>query len=110
MSVCLLTLGGCLINYLERQNTLTQLRLYVPKLSLEIKGIQEEISQLKYNIQEFENPDHLLKLASDFSSGYLKHPLEKEILVIQERNSLQSLGAEEEFPALKSNHTLAAGN
>ena len=102
--------GSCLISYLEKQNQLTQLRLYVPKLALEIQGIQEENTLLKYRIQEFENPDYLMKIANSGSFNHLKHPLEKEILVIQGEDSIQSLcDAEKEFLSVTSKHTLVVG-
>ena len=99
---CFAVLSGCLLAYLEKQNELTELRLYVPKLTAEIHGIQEGNTQLLYQIQEFESPEQLIKMAASGSFPHLKHPLEKEVLVIQEGNALQSL---QKTP----NHTLAVG-
>ncbi len=92
--ICLTGLSAALIAYLEKQNELTELRLCVPKLQLEVKGIQEENTRLKYQIQAFESPQHLMELAGASEYSHLKHPSTKEILVLQDASSLQSLPIE----------------
>lgn len=86
----------CLYSYMEEQNTLTQLRIALPSLAKEIKGIQEENTRLKYQIDLFESPQHLLQLAGSAKFRHLKHPLIKEVLTLQEGIALQPPSQEEE--------------
>jgi cell division protein FtsL len=87
--LCLMLFSICWFSYLEKQNELTELRIYVPKLVKEIKYIQEENTRLKYQIEQFENPERLMKMASETRFSHLKHPLNKEILVLQEAVALE---------------------
>jgi hypothetical protein len=97
---CLIAISACWFSYLEKQNELTELRLYAPRLVQEIKGIREKNTQLKYQIQQLESPENLMKLACDAKFHHLKHPFEKDILVLQEgTGSLLT----------QNNNTLAAG-
>lgn len=97
---CLIAVSACWFSYLEKQNELTGLRLYAPKLVQEIKGIREKNTQLKYQIQQLESPENLMKLAHDTRFNHLKHPFGKDVLVLQE-------GKDELITQNKS--TLAAG-
>jgi len=49
---CLAAVTACWFSYLEKQNELTGLRLYAPKLVMEVKEIREANTHLKYRIQE----------------------------------------------------------
>lgn len=97
---CFFALSLCWIHYLEKQNELTELRLYGPRLALEIKGIQEENTRLKYQLQEFESPGNLMQMLGDSRFSYLKHPVSKDILVLQE---------EKEFFLVEPKQTFVAG-
>lgn len=103
-------MSACLFSYLEKQNQLTELRIYVPKLVKEVKSIQEENTRLRYQIQEFEGPEHLMLLVADPKFSHLKYPLNKEILVLQDvsqKESCPSQKKEGSFSQFK--HTLAVG-
>ena len=93
--VCLSALAFCLLSYLEKQNELTELRLVIPKMEKEIKIIQEENQELIYQIQAFESPDHLIEMAMQPEFSHLKHPFQKEVLVLKEDTHVQSLFGEE---------------
>jgi len=93
IAICLVMLGGFLFSYLEKQNELTQLRIYVPKLVKEIRSIQEESVQLSYQIQAFESPEHLMQLASDPQFSHLKYPLHKDVLVLRELPPIENVYA-----------------
>ncbi|MES2200029.1 MAG: hypothetical protein V4489_07675 [Chlamydiota bacterium] len=97
---CLIAVSACWFSYLEKQNELTGLRLYAPKLVQEIKGIREKNTQLKYQIQQLESPENLIKLSNETKFNHLKHPFGKDILVLQEgKDQLLT----------QSGNTLAAG-
>ena len=103
IALCLCGVAACLITYLEKQNELTRLRLSVPRIVREIKYIQEENTQLKYQIQAFESPEHLMELACEAQFSHLKHPSTKEVLVLEPTE-----GSEPSF-LFKSKDSLAVG-
>lgn len=98
--VCLSVFSLCLFSYLEKQNQLTELRLYAPRLVKEIKGIQEENTRLHYEIEQFESPDNLMQLARDTRFSHLKHPLSKEVVMLEE-------GLAVEFPATRAGESVS---
>lgn len=89
LALCIFVLGLCLYSYINKQNKLTALRVQIPQLAKEIKEINEEKTRLKFEIEQFENPQHLMELARGNSYGHLKHPLEKEIVTLQQAVALQ---------------------
>jgi len=84
LGVCLTALGLCLYSYLETQNELTQLKIRLPEVEKEIKIVREENRRLGYEIDQFENPSHLIELAHHPEFSHLKHPLIREILTVPE--------------------------
>jgi hypothetical protein len=66
------------------QNELTHLKIRLPDVEKEIKLIQEENRRLAYEIDQFENPSHLIEIAHRPEFAHLKHPLLKEILTVPE--------------------------
>lgn len=88
--ICFFFLGFSLYSYLSKQNQLTELRLRLPKMVKEIQAIKEENTQLRYAIDQFESPHHLLELARSSAYSHLQYPLQKEILSIQQGVELTS--------------------
>lgn len=81
--VCILTASVMLLAYIEKQNDLTELRLAIPALAKELKSIQDENIRLKYEIERFESPSHLMELARKPEFSYLKFPyLSEEIIIL----------------------------
>ncbi|HAZ15165.1 MAG: hypothetical protein A2Y28_01045 [Chlamydiae bacterium GWC2_50_10] len=86
--ICLTVLGGYLYWTIDQQNEITQLRIALPQLAKEIDEIREENTLLRYEIESFENPLHLLQLSRLSSFSHLKQPLSKEIFTIREGEPL----------------------
>ena len=84
LGICLSVFGSCLYSYLETQNELTHLKIRLPDVEKEVKLIQEENRRLAYQIDQFENPAHLIEMAHYPEYAHLKHPLLKEILTVPE--------------------------
>ena len=78
-----------LYSYVDEQNKLTRLRLEIPLLATEVKAIQEENIRLRYEIDLFESPEHLMQLAAKSSFSHLKHPIHSEILFIAQGKPLE---------------------
>ena len=82
--VCALSFGGVLYAYVQKQNDLTYLRIELPALYDEVKLLEEGNIQLSLEIDQFENPRHLMQLANRPEFSHLKHPIVDEIIVMDE--------------------------
>ncbi|MBI5273750.1 MAG: hypothetical protein HY860_01705 [Chlamydiales bacterium] len=67
---------------------MTKLRLEIPKLAKELRNIQEENLQLKYEIESFESPEHLIALAKSDQYSHLKFPQTQDVLTLAEGKDL----------------------
>ncbi|MGH2611579.1 MAG: hypothetical protein ACRDFB_00855, partial [Rhabdochlamydiaceae bacterium] len=67
--------GFTLYSYLTEQNKCTELKMRLPKIAKEIEVINQENTQLHYQIICFESPDHLFQLAKNPEYAHLKFPL-----------------------------------
>lgn len=100
--VCTLFAGLCLYSFLDRQNGVTELHIKLPKLAKELKAIEEENDRLQYEIEQFENPQHLMELARRPEFSHLKHPLFKEILTLKEGSAVAPIASsQQQAPASK---------
>ncbi len=84
LGICVGVFGTLLFFYLEKQNELTQLKIQLPKIERQIANLREESRHLRYEIDQFESPTHLIELAHRPEFGHLKYPLLKEILTVPE--------------------------
>ena len=80
--ICIVTLSVCVYSIINEQNKITQLRLEIPTVAKSILEIEEEKDRLRYEIECFENPLHLMQLARLSEYSHLKHPLIKEVLSV----------------------------
>ncbi len=105
---CVLFLGLCLYSFIDLQNDVTEMRIKLPKLTKELKAIEEENGRLRYEIEQFENPEHLMQLARRPEYTHLKHPLLKEVVTAQHGVAL-ALPAPilENVPSIQPRLTLA---
>jgi hypothetical protein len=106
IAFCLLALGLSLYSFIDQQNDVTELRMQLPTLSKELRTIQEENMRLQYQIDQFENPQHLMDLARQSEFSHLKHPLSKEIVTLEQGLALQVTSPEASAP-LEVSHTPA---
>lgn len=81
-ALCIFSLGVCMYLDVDKQNTITKLRMQVPQIAKQIKGVREEISELQYEIERFEHPAHLMELAHRPEFTHLKHPFLKDVLTV----------------------------
>lgn len=84
MGICLSLFGAYLYSYLETQNRLTKIKIEIPEMEREIQLLKEENKRLVYQINQFENPSHLIELVHRPEFSHLKHPILKEILTVPE--------------------------
>lgn len=84
--ICIFITAFTLYAYIDKQNELTELRLVIPALVKKVKNIQEENNQLKYEIECFENPVHLMELLRKPEFGHLHFTFIKDVLVLPEKD------------------------
>lgn len=87
--VCIAVFGVLLYSYVDKQNDVTRLRLKIPQLAKEIKDLKEENTRLQYEIDLFESPQNLMKLASGSEFAHLRHPMFKDIMTMEQGIALQ---------------------
>lgn len=81
--LCIVVSGVLLYAYISKQNAITELRLQIP---LEAKAhalICQENTRLQFEIDQFENPQHLMELSRLPEFSHLKYPLLQEIITIE---------------------------
>lgn len=81
--LCILIAGITLFLYIDKLNALTELRLEIPALAKEVKQIQEENIRLRYEIDQFESPIHLMELARKPEFSHLKYPHFDDEIVLE---------------------------
>jgi len=79
---CVIITGVMLIGFVKKQNQLTRLRLEIPILEKSVRNINEENWRLKYAIEQFEQPVHLIELSRKPEFSHLKHPYLEEIVIL----------------------------
>ncbi len=87
--LCLLVFGLCLYSYMDKQNELTSLKIELPKIAKEINDTKEEIKKMKYEIEMFESPAHLMELVRKPEFGHLKHPFVDDVLTLPQGVALK---------------------
>lgn len=95
--ICIAAFGFCLYSYIDAQNQVTRLRLEIPMVAKQIKDVKEKNTRLQYEIDLFESPEHLIELARSSEFAHLKHPMQRDILTMQQGLALQvpSFGKED---------------
>lgn len=86
------------------QNSITELRIKVPSLAKEVRRIEEDNTRLLYEIEAFESPENLLKLASMPEYSHLRHPISADVLTCKVESS--GRGADRLFPSRNKRPTV----
>lgn len=84
-------LGFCIYSYLDLQNGITQLRIKIPELMSEVRRIEEENTHFQYEIERFESPENLMRLAKISEFSYLRFPISREVISLQQADLLRDL-------------------
>jgi len=82
LAFCIFVAGLTLYLYIDRHNKLTELRLALPQLSREVNMIKEENTRLRYEIERFESPIHLMELLRKPEFSHLHYPYLNEVFVL----------------------------
>lgn len=82
--ICLIILGLTLYAFIVKGNQVTEMRLAVPALAKKVRTLHEENSRLRYEIEQFENPIHLMELKMKPELSHLKFPYMEELVILPE--------------------------
>lgn len=63
--------------------------MHIPKLSKDLKQLQEEKVRLTFAIDQFENPQNLLKKIRLPEFSHLKYPFSQEVVTLSESRDLE---------------------
>jgi len=85
---CILFFGFFLYSYVDKQNSLTGLKMRIPEIARDIKAVKQECKRLQYEIDRFESPENLLALAREERFSHLKHPYSNEIALLAQGPAL----------------------
>jgi hypothetical protein len=97
MLCCLAVFALYLYHIIHKQNTLNYLSLQIPKVTKDVKALEEENLRLQFAIDSFESPDHLMQLVKLEEHAHLRHPSLSEVLSLTQGLALHI----EEAPAVK---------
>lgn len=81
---CISAVGIALFAYINQHNLLIELRRKIPRLSKEVRRIQEENNRLKYEIDHFESPIHLMELLRKPEFSHLGYVYTRDVIEIPE--------------------------
>lgn len=110
-ALCLAAIGFSLYGHIEKQNQITSLRIQLPENVRALKSLQEDNTRLRYEIEQFESPEHLIELARHQEYSHLHHPLVKDVLNMPQGIAVQVEEKEPASPSSRRNSaiTLATG-
>lgn len=81
--ICILFVGALLFQTIRWQNKITALRLEIPKINQQLRAVEGEVSRLRFEIEKFENPAHLLELTQDPQFSHLRYPTGGEVQIVK---------------------------
>ncbi len=108
--ISLFFLGFFIYSYLEKQNNCTKMKMIIPKITKEVSDLLEENGNLQYQIECFENPEHLLEIVAAPEYRHFKFPFTEEVLIVKKGLALQPVSFEEkEIRPLKGKSGIVIG-
>ena len=90
--VCLVVSSFCFYKILQKQNLINYYSLHIPKVTKELKVLEEENLKLKFCIDQFESPDHLMQLVKSAPYAHLRFPVVKDVVHLPEGIALKQEG------------------
>ena len=97
MVCCLAVFALYLYHIIHKQNAINYLSMQIPKLSKDLRSLEEDNLRLRFVIDSFESPDHLMQLVKLQEYRHLRHPSSHEVFNVAEGIALRS----EEVPKSK---------
>lgn len=82
LGVCIVTVAVSVYIYMNEHNKVIEMQLAIPPLQKNLRLILAENDRLQFEIDRFESPSHLMKLAEKPEFRHLKFPYSSEVIVI----------------------------
>ncbi len=82
--ITIIFLSTLLYSYINIHNETIELRMEIPVLNKEVKELKARTTKMKYEIEKFESPAHLIELSGKPEFGHLKHPYIDDIILLEE--------------------------
>ncbi|NGX38927.1 MAG: hypothetical protein KR126chlam1_00243 [Chlamydiae bacterium] len=89
--LCIGFFGFCIYTYIDMQNEITELRIRIPQLTKEVRRIEEGNTRLLFEIEAFESPENLMRLAGLSEYAHLKFPTGPQVLTLNVERASKSL-------------------
>ncbi|WP_194848104.1 hypothetical protein [Candidatus Neptunochlamydia vexilliferae] len=83
--ICIFVLGIALYTYIDKQNDLTSLKMAIPQLVDSVRSLKEENADLSLEIEQLENPSHLIELLRQKEFSHLRYPCAHEVIVCEKK-------------------------
>lgn len=83
VAICLCSVSFVVYAYIDQRNKLTELRRVIPQIEKRAKRVHEENVALKYEIDRFRDPRHLIELAREPQYRHLRFPSSGEVTVLE---------------------------
>lgn len=69
---------------IEMRNTVLALQMKIPQIERELKKVERNNRQLRYSIERFQSPDHLIELARQPEFSHLKPAYQTQVIHIHD--------------------------
>lgn len=79
--ICFAAVGLTLYGSILSTNDVTAVQLAIPILEKRVKNLQKENERLQYEVDQFENPLHLMELLRKPEFGHLKYPSTTDVII-----------------------------
>lgn len=109
ITCCILVFGFFLCSYIDKQNQVTKVKLALPKFQSEVEKFYQENQRLKYEIECFESPYHLMDLVKLPEYSHLRYYLDQDIICIEEGKNLKPIEKVEDISYRRSPVSIASG-
>ena len=82
LTICIVAVAFSVYIYMNEHNKVIEMQLAIPPLQKELRAIIAENERLQFEIERFENPSNLMKLAKKPEFRHLKFPYHSDVIVI----------------------------
>lgn len=88
--ICVISFSVALCAYLNARNDVTSLMIELPRISHELSLIEEKNTILKFEVEKFENPSHLLNLLNTCEYAHLVPTEADTVIAIHAKEGVEA--------------------
>lgn len=83
IAICVLAAAISTYLYISELNKLTGLKLLIPTLVKDVQSIYDANTEIRYEIERFESPIHLMELLQKPEFSHLHYPYVKDVVILK---------------------------